>query len=234
MIKHTKAAWSMSVINFTGSSGPLVKVCGLQSTEAAECALDSDADLLGIICVPNRKRTIDPVIARKISSLVKAYKNSSGTPKYLVGVFRNQPKEDVLALVNDYGIDIVQMHGDESWQEYQEFLGLPVIKRLVFPKDCNILLSAASQKPHSFIPLFDSEAGGTGELLDWNSISDWVGRQESPESLHFMLAGGLTPENVGDALRLNGVIGVDVSGGVETNGVKDSNKIANFVKNAKK
>ncbi len=135
MIKHTKAAWSMSVINFTGSSGPLVKVCGLQSTEAAECALDSDADLLGIICVPNRKRTIDPVIARKISSLVKAYKNSSGTPKYLVGVFRNQPKEDVLALVNDYGIDIVQLHGDESWQEYQEFLGLPVIKRLVFPKD---------------------------------------------------------------------------------------------------
>ncbi|CCJ29216.1 unnamed protein product [Pneumocystis jirovecii] len=95
-------------------------------------------------------------------------------------------------------------------------------------------MRAASQKPHSFIPLFDSEAGGTGELLDWNSISDWVGRQESPESLHFMLAGGLTPENVGDALRLNGVIGVDVSGGVETNGVKDSNKIANFVKNAKK
>ncbi|CAI4910385.1 ANL_HP_G0187170.mRNA.1.CDS.1 [Saccharomyces cerevisiae] len=78
------------------------------------------------------------------------------------------------------------------------------------------------------------QAGGTGELLDWNSISDWVGRQESPESLHFMLAGGLTPENVGDALRLNGVIGVDVSGGVETNGVKDFNKIANFVKNAKK
>ncbi|CAI4910371.1 ANL_HP_G0187160.mRNA.1.CDS.1 [Saccharomyces cerevisiae] len=57
----------MSVINFTGSSGPLVKVCGLQSTEAAECALDSDADLLGIICVPNRKRTIGPEsLKRKI------------------------------------------------------------------------------------------------------------------------------------------------------------------------
>lgn len=224
----------MSIVDVIGSSGPLVKVCGLQSAEAAECALNSDADLLGIICVPNRKRTVDPVVARKISSLVRAYRGNSGTPKYLVGVFRNQPKEDVLALVNDYGIDIVQLHGDESWQEYQEFLGLPVIKRLVFPKDCDTLLSAASQKPHLFIPLFDSEAGGTGELLDWNSISDWVIRQESPESLQFMLAGGLTPDNVGDALRLNGVIGVDVSGGVETNGVKDTNKIANFVRNAKK
>ncbi|CAI4037898.1 hypothetical protein SMKI_04G2340 [Saccharomyces mikatae IFO 1815] len=224
----------MPAVNFLGSYGPVVKVCGLQSAEAAQCALDSNADLLGIICVPNRKRTVDPVVAKKISHLVKAYRNSSGTPKYLVGVFRNQSKEDVLTIANDYGIDIVQLHGDEPWQEYQAFLGLPVIKRLVFPKDCDILLSAPLEKSHLFTPLFDSEAGGTGELLDWSSISDWVTKQENPENLQFMLAGGLTPENVCDALRLNGVVGVDVSGGVETNGIKDTDKIANFVSNAKK
>ncbi|CAI4057849.1 phosphoribosylanthranilate isomerase TRP1 SKDI_04G2420 [Saccharomyces kudriavzevii IFO 1802] len=224
----------MSFVNIRSSRGPVVKVCGLQSLKAAQCALDSDADLLGIICVPGRERTVDPVVAMEISALVRACRTSMSTPKYLVGVFRNQSKEDVLRIANDYGIDIVQLHGDEPWQEYQKFLGLPVIKRLVFPRDCDILLSTPSEKTHLFMPLFDSEAGGTGELLDWNSISDWFAEQGNPECLQFMLAGGLTPENVSDALQLHGVIGVDVSGGVETNGMKDMDKITNFVRNAKK
>ncbi|CAI4059646.1 hypothetical protein SUVZ_04G2410 [Saccharomyces uvarum] len=212
---------------------PVVKICGLQSTEAARRALYSDADLLGIICVPNRKRTVDPVVAREIADLVKKYRASTGASRYLVGVFRNQSMEDVLNIVNDYGIDIVQLHGDEPWQEYQDFLGLPIIKRLVFPRDCDILLSTPPEKSHLFTPLFDSEAGGTGEILDWNSISDWVTKQENSEFLQFMLAGGLMPENVSDAVKLNGVIGVDVSGGVETDGAKDMDKITNFIQNAK-
>ena len=79
----------MFVINFIGSFGLLVKVCGLQSIEVVECVLDFDVDLLGIICVFNRKRIIDLVIVRKILSFVKVYKNSLGILKYLVGVFCN-------------------------------------------------------------------------------------------------------------------------------------------------
>lgn len=223
----------MSFADIRSIRQPVVKVCGLQSTEAARRALYSDADLLGIICVPNRKRTVDPIVAKEISDLVREYKTSTGTPRYLVGVFRNQSMEDVLNIVNEYGIDIVQLHGDEPWQEYQDFLGLPVIKRLVFPRDCDILLNTPPEKSHLFTPLFDSEAGGTGELLDWNSISDWATKHENSQFLQFILAGGLTPENVSDAVQLNGVIGVDVSGGVETDGAKDMNKITNFIRNAK-
>ncbi|SMN21423.1 similar to Saccharomyces cerevisiae YDR007W TRP1 Phosphoribosylanthranilate isomerase that catalyzes the third step in tryptophan biosynthesis [Maudiozyma saulgeensis] len=213
----------------------IVKICGIQSVDAAKCALDSGANLIGVICVPNRKRTIQSNIAKDISNLVHS------TPQYndrcLVGVFRNQSKEDVLKLATDYNIDIVQLHGDEDWEEYQNFINKPVIKRVIFPRDCDEVIKICQRNDKNLkktcLPLFDSEAGGTGEILDWKSISNWS--KEIPikdgESVQYILAGGLTPDNVHDAITLHGVIGVDVSGGVETDGVKDFTKITNFVKN---
>lgn len=209
---------------------PIIKVCGLQTVEAADCALESDANLIGIICVPNRKRTIKSDIAIQISQLL--HNNEKYHGKYLVGVFRNQSKEEVKKLALEYNVDIIQLHGDENWEEYYEFIGKPIIKRVLFPKDCeqveHICQSASRTK---CLPLFDSEVGGTGERLDWTLISEWS--KKCNPSVKFILAGGLTPDNVNEATRLPGVIGCDVSGGVETNHIKDMTKIRTFVANGK-
>ncbi|KAL3231332.1 N-(5'-phosphoribosyl)anthranilate isomerase [Nakaseomyces bracarensis] len=207
----------------------LVKVCGLQSLEAAETAVSSGADLIGIICVPNRARTIQPDIARSISELVHdPARNPHGTK--LVGVFRNQSIIDVSIISRDYGVDIVQLHGDETWEEYHEKLGKPIIKRAVFPRDCALVEELSHQDAYRCLPLFDSDAGGTGEKLNWGAIGDWA--TATPHA-RFILAGGLTPDNVRDALSVPGTMGVDVSGGVETHGAKDLEKIKQFISNAK-
>ncbi|CCF57063.1 hypothetical protein KAFR_0C00680 [Kazachstania africana CBS 2517] len=211
------------------SNEPLIKICGLQTVEAAQHALNSGTNFIGIICVPNRSRTIRPEIAREISS----YIHSHHPTKFLVGVFRNQSKEDVLKLVNDYNIDIVQLHGDEDWEEYHNFIGKPIIKRVIFPRDCNDVIRINNLPVRTVLPLFDSEAGGTGEKLDWNSISNWSKGASSQNEIKFILAGGLTPDNVKEASSLHGVIGVDVSGGVETDNVKDFNKIETFIAQGK-
>lgn len=204
----------------------VVKICGLQSVEAAQVAIDNGADLLGVICVPNRKRTVDAQVAKSISNLC----HSEGKNVKLVGVFRNQPKEEVAQIAQDYNLDIVQLHGDEDWKEYDSFIPLQIIKRLVFPRDTGIL---SEIKDTDCKALFDSEAGGTGEKLDWASIGNWYSESKSSNNNGYILAGGLNPDNVKDALRIPGVIGVDVSGGVETDGAKDNEKIKAFLLNAR-
>lgn len=206
----------------------VVKVCGLRSVEAAKCALDAGADCLGIICVPNRKRTVDPQVAKDISALVHGSPEYSG--RCLVGVFRNQSKESVREMAMEYGLDVVQLHGDEDWREYKAYIDQPLIKRVVFPRDTETVQQLCAMPGTPCVPLFDSEAGGTGEVLDWTAIADWASTQNG---VHYILAGGLTPENVGQAVAMPGVIGVDVSGGVETEGAKDMDKIRKFVANAR-
>ncbi|CAG58259.1 TRP1 [Nakaseomyces glabratus] len=216
----------MSFDSLLDKNDKLVKVCGIQTVEAAETALQAGADLIGIICVPNRKRTIESAVAREISKLI----HKSGTTK-LVGVFRNQSVEDVHRLSEEYDLDIIQLHGDESWPEYYNVIKKPIIKRVIFPRDVDVVTQVCQRKPLVCLPLFDSEAGGTGEKLDWSSISSWASEQNN---VFYILAGGLTAENVMEAVGLPGVIGVDVSGGVETDGVKDNDKIIKYVQNAKK
>ncbi|EDO18080.1 hypothetical protein Kpol_1045p67 [Vanderwaltozyma polyspora DSM 70294] len=212
--------------------GPLVKICGLQTLQAAEIAIDSGSDLVGMICVPNRKRTVNPDVARNISALAKNSRRIGNGSVYVVGVFRNQTKEEVLKISDLYDIDIVQLHGDEDWKEYYEYIKKPIIKRFIFPRDCDAVSSICTTDDSAIcLPLFDSEAGGTGELLDWESISNWAKNSDKP--VKFLLAGGLTPDNVSSASSLPGVVGVDVSGGVETDGEKDSTKISKFIHSAK-
>ncbi|QLL34433.1 hypothetical protein HG536_0G02950 [Torulaspora globosa] len=213
------------------SDRPIVKVCGLQSVEAAQKAIQCGASLIGIICVPNRKRTIEPGVARQISALVhdKSF-NKSGTK--LVGVFRNQLVEEVTKIANDYNLDVLQLHGDESWAEFQSSVEKPIIKRMLFPQDCGEVAEITRSGNTNVLPLFDSEAGGTGELLDWQAITKWS--ESDGAGSRFLLAGGVTPSNVHEAMSLTGVIGVDVSGGVETNGSKDLQKIEQFIANARR
>lgn len=214
-------------------SGLLVKICGIQTVEAAQLAIDNGTFFVGIICVPDRKRTVDPKIAKEISritELARKERESNGKQgPFLVGVFRNQSVQEVQKLRDEYGLDLVQLHGSEKWREYKKELGAtPLIKRFIYPEDCPEVLELSNSNDNECLALFDSEAGGTGEKLDWSSISAW---SESCGA-RFVLAGGLTPENVEVASKLPGVIGVDVSGGVETEGIKDEQKIRNFISRA--
>lgn len=238
----------------------IVKICGIKSEDAAETAITSGASLLGTILVPNRARTVDPVSARKISKLCYERRLENGSKflsskdllryvrsldatgatwfekvsevlvengPYLVGVFRNQPLEEVIRISRDDKIDIVQLHGSEDIDQFVSALELPVIPRFVLSKPG--IENALST--HKFLlPLFDSEKGGEGKLVNWEDASKFGNDMNG----RYILAGGLTPENVGSALGVEGCYGVDVSGGVETGGNKDNVKIRKFVENAER
>ncbi|OWB57445.1 isomerase activity protein [[Candida] boidinii] len=241
-------------------SDKIIKICGLKTPIEAQKAIDSGANLLGAILVPNRSRTIEISNAIKISEICKSrrkklnrkYQDSKELMKYLnsrndlkgsnwfkhvsetiinngpffVGVFRNQSIEDILKLNDLIDLDIVQLHGSENFEEYIDKINLPIIPRYVLTNE-NIKDAVITNR--HLIPLLDSELGGEGKLINWEDAvkfsQDLNGR--------YILAGGLTPENVSQALLTEGCLGVDVSGGVETNGIKDLTKIENFILNAK-
>ncbi|BAP72873.1 phosphoribosyl-anthranilate isomerase [Kluyveromyces marxianus] len=216
----------------------LVKICGLQSVEAAQTALDRGADLLGVICVPNRKRTVTPATAKQISQLVHQGNHSQGNHQArLVGVFRNQPLEEVLALYHEYNLDVIQLHGNEDVVQWRKWIpkDITLIKAFQFPGDCDVVTSpaVAQLQLENVLVLFDSGEGGTGQQLDWNGMASWC--QNQGNTTRFILAGGLTPDNVRHAITSLAphAIGVDVSGGVETNGHKDMAKIAAFISQAR-
>lgn len=237
----------------------IVKVCGIKTVEAAQVAIENGASLIGTILVPNRARTVEPDIARQLAKLCKKSRRENGSKyvtskelltylkssetqgsewfeevaetisrngPYLVGVFRNQPIDEVREISQDLGIDIIQLHGSEDVSEYVSQLDLPVIPRFVLTKP-NIKDALSTHK--FLIPLLDSEAGGEGKLIDWNDASLFGEERDG----RYILAGGLTPDNVIEGLRINGCLGVDVSGGVETEGLKDHSKVKSFVVNAK-
>ncbi|AET40071.1 phosphoribosylanthranilate isomerase TRP1 Ecym_5310 [Eremothecium cymbalariae DBVPG len=209
----------------------VIKICGLQSTEGALVALRSCATHVGIICVPGRKRTVDADTAKAISYLIREGEEGEGRLKTkLVGVFKDQGVDEVKSICESYGLDVVQLHGSEDWQLFRAELpaNMAIIKRFVFPRDCDRILEMCSKGQNCFA-LLDTEEGGTGELLDWKEIGEWSRKHDE---VKFVLAGGLTPENVGEALKVPGVCGVDVSGGVETDGVKDVKKIEQFISSA--
>ncbi|KAG5360458.1 N-(5'-phosphoribosyl)anthranilate isomerase [Yarrowia sp. B02] len=211
----------------TEEASPIVKICGLRTLEAAVTAMESGADMLGMILVPGRARTVNFDVAREIAAAVRSgkYRNThSGKRPLLVGVFRNQPLPYILSCVADLNLDMVQLHGDEPLDWCRQ-IPVSVIKRVSPGKrDFRQSLVAGYQS----YSLLDSEVGGEGQLVDWSAAETWYDNH-----VRFLLAGGLTPENVAQAVQVKGVVGVDVSGGVETDGEKDLDKIRRFVKNAR-
>lgn len=232
----------------------LVKICGTRTPEAAKDAIEAGADLIGIILVQNRKRSISNTTALKISHIVHsipkpASKNppapsssSSSTTidafdhslrllrqnhhrALLVGVFQNQPLDYILSQQRLLSLDIIQLHGSEP-VEWASLLPVPVIRRFG-PTDPGLGL-----RGYHFLPLLDSAAGGTGEKLDEQAIRRAL---DTDPGVRVILAGGLDAGNVKGILRALGdrVGVVDVSSGVEESGVQDVQKIKAFVEAVK-
>jgi len=168
------------------------------------------------------KRQVSPTAAAKIAKVVP------GIGK--VGVFVNQPLQEVRDIAKECSLDYVQLHGDET-PEYCQKVGFPVIKAFRITDMINPLKLA--DYPVDWL-LLDSyvagQPGGTGVAFAWEAMKDTACLLPRP----FMVAGGLTVENVAKAIALLAPGGVDVSGGVETNGKKDSEKICQFIMAARK
>ncbi|KAF2709997.1 hypothetical protein K504DRAFT_376740 [Pleomassaria siparia CBS 279.74] len=234
---------------------PLVKICGTRDAEAAKVAIDAGADLVGMILVPGRSRTVSTESALQISAVVHGTKKPgpskdaaavphksasdffehasahlihSSTRALLVGVFRDQPLDYVLQQQRLLGLDIVQFHGSEPL-EWAKLVPVPVI-RAFSPKDIGVGIRGC----HS-MPLLDAAGGGSGQQLDLTDVKELLAKDEG---LKVVFAGGLTPENVQKALEGLGayrsqVKAVDVSSGVEENGEQSHDKIRAFVKAAR-
>ena len=182
----------------------LIKICGIQDVETARFAQLTGADLIGVVFAKS-KRQITKEVAQDIAKTVKIP---------VVGVFVNESIKTINQLVKDIPLDYVQLHGDET-EGFAKKITVPVIK--AFKK--------GHENPHyaSCYHLIDNEVAGAGIAYDYRTVT---------LSDRTFLAGGLTVENVTQAVQLQ-PIGIDVSSGVETNGVKDKIKIKQFIEKAR-
>ena len=188
----------------------LVKICGITRLDDAHAAIDAGARAIGFVFWPESPRFIDPYRARAIVSTLPPFVTT-------VGLFVNQPREYVTGVAALTRLGAVQLHGDET-VEYAGAIQLPVIKALT-PGD-----SAIDRWPARARILLDVHdpvrRGGTGARIDWTAAAAVAARRP------ILLAGGLKPENVADAIRQVRPFGIDVSSGVErAPGVKDRNRI---------
>jgi len=205
-----------------------IKICGIRDKTNALAAVEAGADFIGLVFAPSKRR-ISPAKAYEIASAVK---KTSNTTK-VVGVFVNAPASQVNEIADFCALDCVQLSGDESWEYCREIVE-PIIKAIRIgqqsPEGLCAELSAGGEllPAQRFITLLDSQVeskyGGTGESFNWNLA------QQVAERFPVIIAGGLDPKNVARLIETVRPWGVDVSSGVESNGLKDASKIRAFVK----
>jgi phosphoribosylanthranilate isomerase len=201
--------------------GIFMKVCGITRLGDALHAVHQGATALGFVFWPTSPRAIDQGDAREIIAALP--------PDVMpVGVFVNESADRVRDVVVMTGVKAVQLHGDEAPEDF-DFLECPLLRSVTlddldetsrgWPSETRWLLDAADRV----------RRGGTGVRIDWDRAAA-VARQHK-----VVLAGGLTPSNVEEAIRTVRPVGVDVSSGVETSpGIKDFAKVSAFLTNARR
>jgi len=200
-----------------------VKVCGITQLDDAESAIAAGADVLGFNFVPQSKRRLDPRAARAIIEGVRGR-------ALTVAVVANLPTREALDLLAATGADRLQLHGDES-AETLLGLGTCAFKALRVGSVEDIV--AASTFPgHPLLvdAKVEGQLGGTGRCIDWPLVVPLA------RSRALILAGGLTPENVADAVRLVQPWGVDTASGVDSASDprrKDAERMQRFVQAAR-
>ena len=208
-----------------------VKICGLSKIKDALAAARAGADFLGIVFEPHSRRCVDVDEAKR---LVQSFRSRwpHQEPRW-VGVFANQPLEEVNHLLTHCDLDMAQLSGRESL-DYCRQVVRPVIKVFHVGDDSSSAEALAEVKgslsryrDDGHMCMLDTfkqgVLGGTGQVFDWQAA------RELAIGHSLLLAGGLTPENVSEAVRQVGPWGLDVSTGVETDGQKDAAKIKAFI-----
>lgn len=212
-----------------------VKICGISTMRAALAAVEAGADAVGFVFAPSRRQ----VTPERAQSLIMGLPPGTTT----VGVFVDTSVEEMKQTAAVAGLKVIQMHGAEP-PELIEQVGLPVIKgfRIKGPDDLAQLPAYRGAAGLLLDPYVEGQHGGTGQTLDWTLVR-WAaqtlikagvelsGPHEplTPGRPKLILAGGLTPQNIDEAIRQAEPGGVDVSSGVETHGEKDNDKIYDFL-----
>jgi phosphoribosylanthranilate isomerase len=192
-----------------------VKICGVRRVEDAQLACELGADAIGLVFWPDSPRFIDPYRARAIVAALPPFVSP-------VGVFVDQPSDYVSGVAGLVRLGAVQLHGNEPAATYAKSVHR-VIKAVTLPNGVESLAAV----PDHVTVLLDAhdpiQRGGTGRTIDW-SLAATVAR-----SRRVILSGGLTPENVAEAIARVRPYAVDVSSGVESKpGVKDPDKLRCF------
>jgi phosphoribosylanthranilate isomerase len=208
-----------------------IKICGITNIDDAKAAIESGADALGLNFYRKSPRFIDSNAATRIIAVV---------PKNVtkVGLFVNESAEAVAATFDSLGLDLIQLHGDEPPEYLTQLGGRPVMKafRLTttgLPPIEAFLERATRNLSHILIDSHvEGTYGGTGTKPDWATCAKFVASRSGPA---LILAGGLTPDNVAEAIGQVRPAAVDTASGVETSpGRKDHRLIASFVENARR
>jgi phosphoribosylanthranilate isomerase len=199
-----------------------VKICGITRPEDAMLAAELGADALGFVFWPGSRRFISPSAAEEIVSALP--------PSVVaVGVFVDQPAEHVSTVARTVGLGAVQLHGSESVESWAR-LSIPVIKAV--GAGARFSAPTLASWPPGVMVLFDADDpvrhGGTGVMANWAAAAQIAGTRR------IILAGGLAPDTVAEAIRVVRPFGVDVSTGVESRpGVKDSGRLRGFLEAAR-
>ena len=199
-----------------------VKICGITNLADAQVSAEAGADALGFVFYEKSPRFVSMKTAAEISKQV---------PPFImrVGVFVNPTKELVLKNIAECGLSLLQFHGDETSEFCTQF-GLMSMKAFRI-RDAGSLKELTKYKTDAWLlDAYSSDTfGGTGEVFNWD-LANEAQKLKRP----IFLAGGLTPENVADAVRKVRPFGVDVSSGVESSpGKKDCAKVRAFINAAK-
>jgi phosphoribosylanthranilate isomerase len=195
-----------------------IKICGITRSADAQAAVQAGADAIGLIFYPKSARAVDIDVAAEISSDLPALVG-------VVAVFVNSDSRDIEKVLSKVAISLIQFHGNESAKDCERF-GVPYIKAVSMEEDVDPQ-EIAEAHPNARALLLDShhktKYGGTGEPFRWE-------RTRECRTKPVILAGGLAPTNVSEAIIVTRAYGIDVSTGVEiTPGIKDPQKIRDLI-----
>ena len=211
---------------------PKVKMCGISKVETIPAVVEAKPDYMGLVFAPSKRQvTVDQaktLVEELHKQYTKRYNNgaeqSNNDEIKTVGVFVNETLDNLVSIATEANLDVVQLHGDEDEafiQSLKERTNVEVWKAVQIRSaaDAEAWINSSAD-----MLLFDAyhkdERGGTGEVFDWSCLDEF----ERP----FMLAGGIDSTNVARAIRTVRPYGIDISSGIETEGVKDDEKIKAF------
>ena len=206
---------------------PKVKMCGISKVETIPAVVEAKPDYMGLVFASSKRQVTVDQAKKLVEELHKqcAEQNDDVSIK-TVGVFVNETVDNLVTIADEANLDVVQLHGDEDEafiQSLKERTNVEVWKAIQIRSavDAEVWIDSSAD-----MLLFDAyhkdERGGTGDVFDWSCLDTF----ERP----FMLAGGIDSTNVARAIRTVRPYGIDISSGIETNGVKDDEKITAFTK----